>query len=222
MEPDLARAPQRGEEKALAAEERCLDAADQLDVVLHRWLEADDAARVHAKRLARGERALQQGAAGVDKGPAVAGQPLHDETLAAEQTHPEPFLEGDADAHALGRAEKGILLHDQLAAEIGQAHRNDLAGVGCAEGELPLPDALVLEDGHEERFAGEQAFAGAEQRAHEAGVLRRAVTEDGLHGNMFVHIHHAARLGHDGLLWIELDLDELHFGAVDHIVNFVH
>ena len=62
------------------------------------------------------------------EGPAVTGQPLHDEALAAKQAHAEPFLEGDADTYSLGRAEERVLLYDQLTAD-GQP-----PGVGRLEG----------------------------------------------------------------------------------------
>jgi hypothetical protein len=101
-------------------------------------------------------------------------QPLHDETLAAEQAGAEPLLKRDADADALGRAQEGVLLHDQLAAQVGEVQRDDLAGVGGAEGHLFFARALVHEHGHEEGFAGEQALARAEQGAHETRVLLRS------------------------------------------------
>jgi len=77
--------------------------------------------------------------AGVDEGEAVAGEPLHDEAFAAEQADPEPLLERDADAHALGGAKEGVLLRDEFAAELAQVDRDDLAGVGRPEGDLPFP-----------------------------------------------------------------------------------
>src|SRR5687768_11183894 len=52
LEPDRPRAGDGGEEESLAAEERVLDAAGHLDVVLHTGLERDDAAGVDAERLA--------------------------------------------------------------------------------------------------------------------------------------------------------------------------
>ena len=69
------------------------------------------------------ERPLLQRAAGVDERPAVALQALHDEALAAEQADAELALERDADADALGRGEKRVLLRDQLAADLGEMNR---------------------------------------------------------------------------------------------------
>ena len=215
---------ERREEEPLAAEERGLDALHHLDVVGHRGLEADDAAGVDAQDLARAEVALHEHPAGVDEGPAVALEPLHDEALAAEKADAEPLLEGDADAHALGGREEGVLLHDQLAAELREVHRHDAARVGRAEGDALLAGPAVLEDGHEQRLAGEQALAGAHERAHEAAGLRlrRAVAEDGLHLDAVVHVHHPAGLGDDGLLRVQLDLDVLEVLAEDLVVDFVH
>ena len=141
------------------------------------------------------ELALHEHPAGVDEGPAVALEPLHDEPLAAEEADAELLLEGDADAHALGGREEGVLLGDQLAAELGEVHRDDPPRVGRAEGDAALARRPVLEDGHEERLAGEQPLAGAHQRAHEAAalLLRRAVAEDGLHLDAVLHVHHRRR-----------------------------
>ena len=47
----------------------------------------------------------------------------------------------------------------------------DLAGVGRGERDLlDAPAAAVREDRHEQALAGQQALAGAEQRAHDAAL----------------------------------------------------
>src|SRR6185503_3460534 len=101
LQPHLAGSAQRREEKAFAAEQRRLHAADKLDVVVNRRLKAHDAARVDAEHFPGRERTLVKRAARVDERPAIAGQPLHDEAFAAKQSGTEPFLKRDADAHAL-------------------------------------------------------------------------------------------------------------------------
>jgi len=101
-------------------------------------------------------------------------------------------------------------------------HGHDLPWVGGTERQPAFAGVAILEDRHEERFAGEQAFAGAEQRAHEPGVLRRAVAEDRLHRDPVVHEHHAAGLGEGGFVGVELHLDELQVVAVNLVVDFVH
>ena len=91
---------------------------------------------VSTRRISPGrERALLERAAGVDERPAVALQPLHDEALAAEQPGAELALERDADRDALRRGEERVLLRDQLAADLGEMDRDDLAGIGRAERE---------------------------------------------------------------------------------------
>ena len=75
--------------------------------------------------------------------------------------------------------------------------------------------AGVGEDRHEQALAGQQALAGAEQRAHEAALLlAAAVAEDGLHLDAGRHVHHPAGFGDDALARIELDFDELQILAV--------
>ena len=48
----------------------------------------------------------------------------------------ELALERDADDDALRRREKRVLLRDQLAADLGQMHGDDLAGIRRAERDL--------------------------------------------------------------------------------------
>ena len=162
------------------------------------------------------------GAAGVDERQAVAGEPLHDEPLAAEQADADPPLERDPDRDAAGGAEERILLTDQFAAKLLQIHRQDLAGIGRGKRHLLLARALVGEHRHEQAFTGDQALAGAEQRAHHAGtLLAAAVAEDRLHLDARRHVHHRSRFGDGAFAGIELDLHELHLAAEDAEVHFV-
>src|SRR5262249_220221 len=127
LQPHAAGAGERREEDALAAEERGLDLAHELDVVVHRGLERDQAPRVHAQRLAGSEVQLADRPARVREHEAVAVQALHDEALAAEEAHADLLLERDADRDAAGRAEERVLLADELAAELREVERDDLA-----------------------------------------------------------------------------------------------
>ncbi len=111
------------------------------------------------------ERPLLKRAAGVDERPAVALQALHDEAFAAEQADAELALERDADRHALGGREKRVFLRDQLATDLGEMDRDDLAGIRGTKGDALLLTAPVEEDRHEERLAGQQPLAGAHQHA---------------------------------------------------------
>src|SRR6185436_16328776 len=106
--------------------------AHVLNLVVDRGLESHDAPRIHANQFARSQSPLQQGAAGVDKGPPVAQQALHDEALASEQADAELALECNADADALRRREKRVLLRDEFPADVGEMNGNDLSGIGRA------------------------------------------------------------------------------------------
>src|SRR6478752_5070548 len=61
LQPDLARAGQRGEEHAFAAEHHALDAADRLHVEADAVGQRDHAAGVHVEAFARRELALDDG-----------------------------------------------------------------------------------------------------------------------------------------------------------------
>ena len=105
---------------------------------------------------------------------------------------------------------------------VRQVHRDDLPRVGRRERQLLLPLPLVHERGHEERLAGQQPLARADQGVEEAARLLRAVAEDRLHPDAVFHVHEAARFRERGLARIELDLDVLHVVAEDLVVHFVH
>jgi hypothetical protein len=100
--------------------------------------------------------------------------------------------------------------------------RNDLAGIRRAEGHAPFALSAILKHGHEQRFAGDQSFAGADQRAEEAAALLGAVTENGFHFDAVVHVHHAAGFGDRCFHRVQFDLDELHVIAINLEINFVH
>ena len=111
---------------------------------------------------------------------------------------------------------------DEFAAEFAKIDGLDFAGVRRTESDALFPRALIHKDSHEERFAGEQAFTGPEERTHETFARRRAVAKNRLHRNAFIHEHHAAGFGDDGFLGIELDFDKLHVVAVNGVINDVH
>jgi hypothetical protein len=117
----------------------------------------------------------------VDERHAVAVEALHDEAFAAEEADREAALELDAEGHAAGGAEEGVLLADEGAAEGPQVHRQDLARIGCGEGDPPFHGRVVRVDGGEERFARDEPLAGAEQLAEEAALVGGGVAEDRVH-----------------------------------------
>ena len=94
--------------------------AGALDVELDPARERDDAAGVDVKALARGELALDHGAARVHEHEAVALELLHDEALAAEEARENLLLEEDAELNAARAAEEAVLLADQRAAYLGE------------------------------------------------------------------------------------------------------
>jgi len=94
-------------------------------------------------------------AARVEKRPTVALEALHDEALAAEKARADFLVEGNPDAHALGRAKEGIFLRPNLAAHFREVDRNNLTGIGCAKRHALLPLSAILKHGHEKRFAGQ-------------------------------------------------------------------
>ena len=77
------------EEQSFAAKQRGLHSRNGLDVVVDRWLERDEAARVDVEHLTRSEIHRVQRAAGMQEHEAVAGELLQDESLAAEETGTE-------------------------------------------------------------------------------------------------------------------------------------
>ena len=106
-----ARPAQGGEEQPLAAEQRGLDAADHLNVVRHARLKRHDATRIHAQQLAGRERTLQDhGAARVDEAEPSPCSRCMMKPSPPKKPAPRRFCERDADAHALGRAQKRVLL----------------------------------------------------------------------------------------------------------------
>jgi len=111
----MAGATQLGEEQSLTTEQGVLDAADELDVVIHRLRHGYQATGIHTEHFAGSQLALYGGATRMDVNLAIALELLHDESLATEESSPEAFLEGDADAYSLCRCQEASLLADQFA-----------------------------------------------------------------------------------------------------------
>ena len=152
----------------------------------------------------------------------LALEALHDEAFAAEQTDAELALERDADAHALGGGEERVLLRHQLAADVRQVDRNDLPRIGRAERDALLLAALVQEDRHEQRFAGQQALSSAHERPKKPALLGGTVAEYRLHLDAVVHVHHAAGFRDSGFVRVQLHLHELHVVAEDFVIDLIH
>ena len=158
----------------------------------------------------------------MQEGHAVAGQALENEALAAEQPRADAALPGDVELGAHCRAQERIALGDDLAAHLREIHRDDLAGVARCEADLRLAAGTgVGEVGEEQRFARNDAFAGALELAPHARARLGAVAHDRLKRDTVFDEHHRARFADDGLARIQLDLDELHVVAKYLIVDFV-
>src|SRR5690349_23649216 len=99
LQPDAARPRQRGEEKALAAEEHVLDSGHGHDVELHRLLEHPDVARMHAQGVAGLQVIGHDFTVELDPGLALTLQALHAKTGAAEHAGPESLLKADRELH---------------------------------------------------------------------------------------------------------------------------
>ena len=100
----------------------------------------------------------------MNEGPAIALESLHDEPFAAKQPNADLLVERDTDGHALGSAQERVLLRNQFAADLGQMHWNDLPGIRRAERHAFFAGAAILKNGHEERFARQEALACADER----------------------------------------------------------
>src|SRR5690606_27734928 len=120
-----------------------LNLADILDVVGDRRLESNDTTGIHPHHFAGTEILLQQGAARVHEGPAIALEALHDEPFTTEKTGADLLLEGDADGDPFGCTKERILLRDEFATHFREMHRHDFPRVGCAESDLLLAVAAV-------------------------------------------------------------------------------
>ena len=118
LQPHLTRAPEGGEKQTFPAEEGGLDAAHERDVVIDAGLESDDAPGVDPQAFARLQRALVEGAASMEEGPAIAFEALHDETFTTEGSGANFFIKSDPDAHAFGGTKERVLLRKQSTAHV--------------------------------------------------------------------------------------------------------
>ena len=166
------------------------------------------------------------GAAGVHEDHAVALELLHDEAFATEEARPQLALKGDAQAHAARCAQKTVALADQLAADIIQVDRQDLAGIGRGEGELSLLARLVLINRGEQRLAGQQPFASADELAEQPAApscsAGTAVAKDRVQRDAVFHVHQAAGFADHCFARVEFDLHELHLMTFDPVIDHVH
>ena len=126
---------------------------------------------------------LHHGAAGVHEGQAVALELLHDEALAAEEADADSFCWRKMPSETPRAAHRKasfwqISVPPSWRRSIGRI----LPGYGAAKATRCLAARVVGVDGGEQRLAGDQPLAGAEQLAEQAAALAgRAVAEHGVH-----------------------------------------
>ena len=212
---------QRREEEAFTAEQRRLDAADELDVVVDARLQRHQAARCRRAASRRREIEVLDGAAGVHEAQAVAFELLHDEALAAEQADAELLLERDADRDAAGRAQERVLLADEMSAERARSIGMILPGYGAANATFCLPWPWLVNTVMNRLSPVSMRLPAPSSASITPPLLLAAVAEDGLHLDALRHVHHRAGFGDGAFARIELDFDELHLVAVDLEVDVV-
>jgi len=154
-----------------------------------------------------------------NEGQAIALQALQNEALATEEAGADTLAETDADPRAVGRAKKGILLADQLAAKPGKVHWHHGTGIGRSKGNPRAALALVGEMGEEQRFAGDHPLAHAPQLAEH--TARRAIAHACFEAHAIGHVVHRAGLGDHRLAGIEDDLHALRGLSEDFVFEFV-
>jgi hypothetical protein len=169
LKPDLAVTSKRRQKKSFTTKEHRLEVTGALDVVVHSRRHGNQATRIDTQRLAM-QFAFDDGAARVYEAEPVADKPLKNEAFATEEASAEFFGEGDAELRAERRAEKRLLLADDLPAQLRQVERDDLARVGRRERDFALLLTGVLKMGHEERLARDGALARIEYLAEETLV----------------------------------------------------
>src|SRR5579863_3648699 len=85
LDDDVPRTGQHGQKHSLSAEQRGLDAAHELDVVIDCIVEGHDAAGIHVEHLPLLQVEIDEVAAGMDEHRAGPGELFQDESFAAEE-----------------------------------------------------------------------------------------------------------------------------------------
>ena len=160
MHPDPARPLQGCEKQAFTTEESGFDPTNLLNIELDLRFHSDNTAGVDMKHFSGLKGPMDYGAAGMEEYQTVPVKLLHDKSFAAEQAGKDFALKKDAYGNAFGGTEKAVLLAYQAAADLIQMNRDDISGVGGAEGNPGLALPGVGEYGHKQAFPCQQAFAG--------------------------------------------------------------
>ncbi len=116
LEPDAARAGERGEEDAVAAEDHVAYAGDTLDLEGDAGLERSDVTGMDAEGFTGGKVFDDELAGELEPGYPLAVDLLQEETIAAEDACAEGLLETDAEGDACGGTEEAVAMNEVLVA----------------------------------------------------------------------------------------------------------
>ena len=75
--------------------------------------------------------------------------------------------------------------------------------------------------GEEDRLSGKHALPGAHEFPYQALIGFGSVSHLGFVVDSVFHVVHCPRFGHDGLVGVQLDFDDLHVVAKDLIIDFM-
>ena len=160
-----------------------------------------------AQDFTGGEVLLDELAGEFEPGGSLAGDPLEEESVAAEDAGAEGLLEADADGDAVCGAEEAVAVeHVLLAGADGDGH--DVAGNLGGEGDLAgvLHGAIL---GHEQAAAAGDALKHAEDAA--------AATHLGVGGHLdgCGHPGKLAAFREDAFVRVKLNVEDGHGGALN-------
>src|SRR5439155_19370136 len=154
---------QRGQEDAVAAEQRVLDAGDGGDVELHALLVHADVSWMHPERVSCLQVVHHDFAVQLHPRMALADEPLHPKSGAAEDAGAEALLKADGELDTGCAAHEAVAV-DHVAVPRRDLQREDLPWQLRREREQALPaDRRVLR--HEESSARDRPAERAEKAA---------------------------------------------------------
>ena len=223
MQPDFPRAAQHGKEQSFAAKQGRLDIPGLLHIELNRLFKSDHAPRVDVQHFTGLQYPFHNRPAGVHENHAGSFEFLHDEAFAAEQSGHDLALKIDADRNAPRRTQETILLADQHAAHIGQLHRNNVAGIRRAKGDMGLALPAMRKNGDKQTFAGQEPFPRPQNLVHESalGSSARSIAKQRVHFHARRFVHHRPGLGDRALAGIQFHFHELHLGTDNFVIHFI-
>ena len=207
LEPDAAGASEGRKKQAIAAEDDVFDSGHGGDLELDAGLEGADVAGMDAKSFSGREIFDDEFTGEFEPGGALSAEVLEDEAVAAEDAGAEGLLESDADLDVGRGAEEAVAVNHVFVAG-ADLDGDDVSRKLGGEGDFAaLAQGAVF--GHEERAAAGDAFDGAEDSSTSA--------ELGVGGELdgTGHPGKLARLGDDGFVGLEDELEDGHGGADD-------